>query len=72
MLFSCKQVSEHLSDHVDDELPPRKRWMLRLHLLMCPPCARVEHSLRRTLGALEALGRELGQDESGKRPDSGA
>jgi hypothetical protein len=37
-MWRCKQVSQALADGKYWDLPPRKRWALRLHAAICPVC----------------------------------
>ena len=38
-LFSCKDTVRLASESLDHDLTLRQRVALRLHLLLCPPCA---------------------------------
>jgi len=64
-MFSCKDVSQLLSESMDRSLPFYQRMLMRLHLLMCKYCSRLkEHfeSLRTASRHEELYGNEL--DES--------
>jgi hypothetical protein len=70
---SCKDISELVSASLDQDLPLSRRFGVRLHLLMCKPCALYERqllSLRTMLGITAAEetkdGPEL-SDESSQR-----
>ncbi len=39
-MFSCKDVSQLLSESMDRGLPFYQRLLMRMHLLMCKYCAR--------------------------------
>ena len=39
-MFSCKDVSQLVSESMDRELPFYQRVLLRIHLLMCKYCSR--------------------------------
>ena len=39
-MFSCKDVSQLVSESMDRELPFYQRVLMRMHLLMCKYCAR--------------------------------
>ncbi len=45
-MLSCKEVSLLLSKACDQELPWRTRLAVRLHLLYCQGCARLERQFR--------------------------
>ena len=47
----------HLSEYIDDELPPAERARLEDHTGICPECTRVLATLRRTVEALMGLGK---------------
>ena len=64
-MFSCKDVSQLLSESMDRSLPFYQRVLMRLHLLMCKYCSRCKEHFEflRAAGRLEELfGNEL--DES--------
>lgn len=44
-MLSCKDVSKLLSDRLDRRLGLMERVRLRMHLLMCSGCSRVERHL---------------------------
>ncbi len=53
---ACKQARAHFSEHLDGEpLPFAARLLVRLHLLVCPPCRRTHRSLAATRDALASL-----------------
>lgn len=43
MMDTCRKASELLSQEQDRALGPVERLRLRLHLLICERCRRVEH-----------------------------
>jgi len=45
MMTSCKKASELMSCGQDRRLGPLEKVQLRLHLLICRRCRRVEHQL---------------------------
>ena len=64
-MFSCKDVSQLISESMDRSLPFYQRVLIRLHLLMCKYCSRCkEHfeALRTASRHEELYGNEL--DES--------
>ncbi|MFC1877022.1 zf-HC2 domain-containing protein [Thermodesulfobacteriota bacterium] len=44
-MFSCKDVSQKVSQSMDVELPFYQRMAVRMHLLMCRYCARFYRQL---------------------------
>jgi hypothetical protein len=44
-MLSCKDVSKLLSDRLDRQLGLMERVRLRIHLVMCTGCSRVERQL---------------------------
>ena len=40
-MFSCKDVSQRVSESMDRSLPFYQRVLIRMHLLMCKYCARL-------------------------------
>lgn len=48
----------HLSDYLDQELGPEESRRLEDHVSICPQCARVLATLRRTVEGLMGLGDE--------------
>ena len=59
-MLSCKEASLLLSKACDQELPWRTRLAVRLHLLYCQGCARLERQLQ----FLRAAGRRLAQSNT--------
>lgn len=49
----------HLSDYVDEELPPDEAARVEAHVGICPQCRRVLATLRRTLEGLRSLQAEF-------------
>lgn len=37
-MLSCKQLTEILTDYLDDRMPFAQRMELKLHLMMCKDC----------------------------------
>lgn len=56
-MLSCKEVSLLLSKACDRKLPWRERLAVRLHLLYCRGCARVERQLQFLRAAARRLAR---------------
>jgi len=54
-MLDCKRTHENLSDALDGALPWWKRVLMRLHLGICPGCARSAKSLKDTVETLGAL-----------------
>ena len=54
-MLTCRPVRSALSESLDGELPATKRWLVRLHLFICPRCRRVDASLRQTVSALRGM-----------------
>jgi len=44
-MFSCKDVSEKISQSMDGQLPFHHHMAVRIHLLMCRYCARFRRQL---------------------------
>jgi Putative zinc-finger len=44
-LISCKDATRLISQMQDQSLPPRKRWLVRLHLVFCNACRHFERQL---------------------------
>jgi predicted anti-sigma-YlaC factor YlaD len=57
-MFSCKDVTEHASRHLDGECGVLQRLKIRLHLLICVHCRRYLAQLRVTAGLMRQLTRE--------------
>lgn len=54
-MLDCKRTHENLSDALDGALPWWKRILMRLHLGICPGCARSAKSLKDTVDTLGGL-----------------
>jgi hypothetical protein len=65
-MFSCKDVTEHASDHLEGALPWRVALQLRVHLLICEHCRRLLRQMRAVSGALGLLG--VGAATTRRRP----
>ncbi|MEO8848814.1 MAG: zf-HC2 domain-containing protein [Casimicrobiaceae bacterium] len=44
-MLSCKQASRLISRMQDSDVPPLRRWMLRMHLRACDGCTRFKAQL---------------------------
>jgi predicted anti-sigma-YlaC factor YlaD len=64
LMPDCREVSAMLSDRLDRNLGGMERARLRVHLMMCKACARVE-------GQLEFLRRALSRLPGSSRDDEG-
>ena len=61
-MFSCKDVSQLISESMDRSLPFYQRVLMRLHLLMCKYCSRCKEHFEALRGASrheELYGNEL-------------
>jgi hypothetical protein len=45
-LISCKDASRLISQLQDDDLPFRRRMLVRLHLMFCDACTQFSRQLR--------------------------
>jgi hypothetical protein len=45
-MLSCKEVARLASDGLDQEMSLGKRFGMRLHMMMCGPCARYVKQLK--------------------------
>jgi hypothetical protein len=67
-MFSCKEVTQLISESMDISLPIGKRIGMRLHLLICKFCSRYERQLlliretvRRIAAMEDAYGSPIGE-----------
>lgn len=44
-MLSCRDVTERASDYLEDDITPRQRLAIRLHLMMCRHCRRLVKQL---------------------------
>jgi hypothetical protein len=44
-MLNCRQASELMSQSLDTKLSLRKRWSLKLHLMMCRGCSNFRHQV---------------------------
>jgi hypothetical protein len=56
LLIPCSEAHRLLSDRLDGTLPSGGDWRLRLHLLFCDACSRVERQLDLIRSAMRRLG----------------
>jgi hypothetical protein len=64
-MLSCKEVSQLVSQSLDSPLPLRRRFSVRLHLLMCSLCARFRRQMVFLWRASRAFARA---EEAGRLP----
>ena len=63
-MFSCKEVTQLISESMDISLPIGKRIGMRLHLLICKFCSRYERQLlliRETVRRIVATEEKTGE-----------
>jgi predicted anti-sigma-YlaC factor YlaD len=48
-MFTCQQVAERASDHIDHALTLRQRLAVEFHLVLCPNCRAYVAQLRAAL-----------------------
>ena len=67
-MFSCKQVTQIVSESLDKKLPFWTRVQLRMHLAMCGLCSRFRKTMirvdREVNQRAEEIERNVGDDES--------
>ena len=56
VLIPCSEAHRLLSDRMDGTLPSGGGWRLRLHLLFCDACSKVERQLGLIRSAMRRLG----------------
>jgi hypothetical protein len=72
-MFSCKDTVHLASESLDRNLRLRQRLALRIHLLMCPPCARLRRHLLFLRDAARRLQGEADRgdgDQAGLSPEA--
>ena len=52
LMPSCKDITKHSSDYLDNQLPWWKRPGYRMHLMMCVSCQRYLDQLKLTIATL--------------------
>jgi hypothetical protein len=52
-MFSCKEVSQRISESMDRDLPLHQRMFIRIHTMMCTFC----HRFRKQVLLLRQMGR---------------
>lgn len=62
LLYSCRKVSELLSQAMDEPLDLTDRMRLQVHLAMCGSCRNVGQQME----TLRGLGAELGLPQDGR------
>jgi Putative zinc-finger len=61
-MMTCKEVAEHASEYLDREMPPLRRWSLRLHQLLCRDCREFVGGLRSLVSRSPVL-RSSGEED---------
>ena len=54
-LFTCREMTELSTDHLEGRLPPLARLRFRLHLAICRGCRAYLLQMRQTLRAMGRL-----------------
>lgn len=62
-MLNCREVVSSADALVDHELSWRRRWQLRLHLLLCQHCRRYMRNFRRLLRAVPFMHRPASEEE---------
>ena len=53
-MLTCKELAEHASDYLDDNMSPTRQLSLRMHLLLCRHCRDYMDQLALTIQGLRA------------------
>jgi predicted anti-sigma-YlaC factor YlaD len=54
-MFSCKEIAQQASEHIDQQLNWQQRLAFRSHLFICRNCRRYINQLRSSIGSLKLL-----------------
>ena len=55
-MLTCKHWDKFIDDYLAGRLGPVKRFIFRVHFILCPPCKRYLDEYRRTLEVAHAQG----------------
>lgn len=58
-MLSCKELTELVTDYLEENLPWRARLRIQVHLWMCRHCGRYVDQMRTVIGLLRRLPTEL-------------
>mgnify|MGYP006865028487 CR=1 FL=1 len=68
-LFRCKDITELISQSMDEKLPLRVRLGIKFHLMMCDLCTRYKKQLDLIRSAIAKISRDLEKQPQKKLPD---
>ena len=54
-MLSCKELTELVTDYLEENLPWRERLRIQVHLWMCKHCGRYVDQMRTVIGLLRRL-----------------
>lgn len=64
-MFTCRQWDKRIDDYVAGRMGPMRRFIFRVHFILCPPCKKYLDEYRRTL---EAAHRQAEMDATAPPP----
>jgi len=67
LMPTCKDVTEHASDYLDQNLPFMKRVAFRMHLFFCDNCSRYLAQLKLTIATLGKIEEAIPQPVEERR-----
>lgn len=54
-MLTCQQMTELVTDYLEDRMPLGRRWSFRIHLMMCSRCRTYIAQMRKTIATLGCL-----------------
>ena len=69
-MLTCKETSEALSEARDHKVPWTKRFMLKMHLLMCHHCNKYKNQLAILYSTYQKLRTKIELDSEIRLPDT--
>lgn len=53
--ITCQQLTEVITEYLEDTMPPADRAAFEAHLAICPGCVHYLEQMRQTVGAVKEL-----------------
>lgn len=69
LMMTCQQLEDFIIDYLDGELPTGQKFVLELHLMVCPECRDYLAAYRQTMAIMKRVSEDERPPVPMKMPD---